>query len=267
MRALVATLLVALTLLTGCGHDTPVRVLHKPPVAAEPPPAPPVGACYALTFEQAGQPTTDARPVPCNRPHTSVTFFVGRIDPIVDGHLVAVDSTRVVQQIAHACPRRFAEYVGGDEQSRRISRFETIWFSPTLAESDQGETWFRCDLVALAGRRQLMPLPQHPRGVLDRPGVLDTFGTCGTARPDQPTFVRVACRQSHRWRAIASVDLPGNAHYGGKAASDAADGACHDIAATHSDDPLKYSWSFEWPNQALWQSGQRWGLCWVPDAR
>lgn len=264
LRVLVA-LVLGLSVLAGCGGDDEPRVKAKPPVAAPAPAAPKPGTCYAYSFAEAGEATTLARPVPCTRPHTAQTIFVGRIDAIHDGHLVAVDSDRVVRQIAAACPRHFRDFIGGNEETRRLSRFETVWFSPTLAQSDHGETWFRCDLIALAGREQLLQLPLRPRGILDREGILDAFGTCGTARPDKPAFVRVACRRPHAWRAVASVDLIPGARYGGERATAAADTACRDVAATHSDDPLKYQWSFEWPNQDLWAAGQRWGLCWVPD--
>lgn len=264
---IVRLLVVALALLaalTGCGADDKPRVQPDPPTAAPPPAPPRAGTCYRLDFAEAARLTSTARPVSCQQPHTSETFFVGRIDPVRDGHLVAIDSDQVVRQIARACPRRFREYVGGDTETRRLSRLETVWFSPTLAQSDRGETWFRCDLIALAGKQRLMNLPRRTRHFLDGSGVLDDFGTCGTARPDKPAFVRVACRRPHRWRAVSTVDLIAGARYGGKRATDAAETACRDVAATHSDDPLKYEWSFEWPNRDLWVSGQRWGLCWVP---
>lgn len=263
-RLLVAVLL-PLALLGACGKDEPPAVTPSPPTAAAPPAPPRVGACYLLTFAQAAEPTTALAPRGCRHPHTAQTFHVGRIDPIRDGHLLAVDSRAVVAQVAKTCPARFRAYVGGDEETRRLSRFEPVWFAPTLQQSDRGETWFRCDLVALAGQQRLLPLPKQARGILDRPGILEDFGTCGTARPDKPAFARVACRQPHRWRAVASIDLPASARYGGPQATEAADTACRDVAATRSDDPLKYEWTFEWPNRELWRAGQKWGWCWVPE--
>lgn len=264
LRLLLA-LLLALALLQGCqGEDTP-KAPPRPPTAAPPPPAPTPGTCYRLSFAEAARPTSTQRSVPCRQAHTAETFFVGRFDPVKDGHLVAVDSDVVVDQIARACPRRFRDYIGGDAETRRLSRIEPVWFSPTLEQSDRGETWFRCDLIALAGRERLMNLPPRTRGFLDRADVLDQFGTCGTVRPDKPAFVRVACRRPHRWRAVATVDLVPGARYGGPRATDAADSACKDIAGARSADPLKYEWSFEWPNRELWRAGQRWGLCWIPD--
>lgn len=263
-RALVAALL-GLLVLAGCGKEAaPPPPKPDPPVAAEPPAPPVVGACYLLTFAQAAQPTTTTAATPCRGRHTAQTFHVGRIDPIHDGHLLAVDSERVVAQVATSCPARFAEHVGGDTETRRLSRFEPVWFAPTLEQSGNGETWFRCDVIALAGQQRLMPLPAGTRGILDRDGILDRFGTCGTARPDRPAFVRVACQRPHTWRAVATVDLPGKARYGDPAATRDADGTCRDIAGSRSDDPLKYEWTFEWPNRELWRSGQKWGWCWVP---
>ena len=265
MTRLVVAVLIGLSLLAGCGkEEAPAPPKPAPPTAAEPPTPPKVGACYLLSFAEASQPTTTTTATPCRGRHTAHTFHVGRIDPIRDGHLLAVDSERVVAQVAKSCPARFGEYVGGDTETRRLSRFEAVWFAPTLQQSDDGETWFRCDVIALAGHERLLLLPTRTRGILDRDGILDEFGTCGTARPDRPSFVRVACKRPHRWRAVATVDLPRDARYGdGRVTSDA-DDTCRDIAGSRSEDPLKYEWSFEWPNRELWRSGQKWGWCWIP---
>jgi hypothetical protein len=266
--AAVVVLVAGLGSLAACSSDHPTA---KPPTsptpttAAPPPAAPPRHACYDLDYAQAAEATSTASPVPCTTTHTAVTIQVGTIRPVVDGHLLAVDSDSVQRQIATRCRARFAAHVGGTEESRRLSRLAVVWFSPSLAESDRGALWFRCDLVALAGRDRLAALPRSTRGLLAAPDVLDRYGTCGTASPAASRFLRVICSARHTWRARASIDLPAHARYLGKAAGAAADSACHDIDARLAADILKLRWSFEWPTRAQWDAGQRYGYCWTPD--
>ena len=33
-----------------------------------------------------------------------------------------------------------------------------VWFTPTVAQSDRGADWFRCDVIAVAGTEKLAPL-------------------------------------------------------------------------------------------------------------
>lgn len=271
-----AIVLLLATSLSGCSlsKDSPPTSTPKPTAAASQPapppprPAPKAGACYGLTYTEATTPTNSAEPVPCSASHTSITVHVGQIDPIVDGHLVAVDSREVQAQIAKACPRRLAGWVGGDEKDRRLSRFEVIWFSPSVEESDRGANWFRCDLVALATTDTLAKLPRgDAKGVLDDSDALEQFGLCGTDAPDATDFERVVCARKHSWEAIEAIDFHDDARYLGKGAGHEADSDCHDEAVGHSSSSLTVEWSFEWPTREQWDNGQRFGYCWVPVAR
>ena len=268
-RALSAgvALIAALGAAVSCSSDEPdaAPTTSSPSTAAAPPPPPQRNACYDLDFAEAAEPTTSADPVPCRSTHTSVTIQVGTIRPVADGHLLAVDSETVQQQIATPCRARLAAFVGGDEETRRLSRLTVVWFSPSLAESDQGALWFRCDLIALAGRDKLAELPRSARNLLVADDALDRFGTCGTSSPAATRFARVICSQHHSWRARATIDLPSGTGYLGKKAGAAADSTCHDIDARLASDILKLKWSFEWPTRQQWADGQRFGYCWTPD--
>jgi hypothetical protein len=232
---------------------------------APPPATPPRHACYDLDLAAAAAPTSAAQPVPCSGRHTTATFHVGTIHPVVDGHLLAVDSDTVQQQVASRCRSRFASYVGGDEETRRLSRLTVVWFTPSLSDSDRGALWFRCDLVALAGRDQLAELPRATRDVLGAPQALDRFGTCGTSSPAGRRFERVICSAPHTWRARATINLPAHAKYLGKAPGAAASSSCHDVEARLASNILTLKWSFEWPSREQWDAGQRFGYCWTPD--
>jgi hypothetical protein len=241
--------------------STTPTAANTPTTPDEPPR---MGSCHRLSFRGATAPTDPTDAVPCRSAHTAVTIHVGRLDPVVDGHLLAIDSAAIQDQLAKRCPPRLAAYVGGDRTARRLSRLTVVWFGPTVAESDRGARWYRCDVVALAGHDELAPLARRMRGVLDRPGALDRWGTCGTAAPDARTFERVICAQPHRWRAVDVIGLPAAARFLGRKAGAAANDACKAVASGRAGGALTYSWSFEWPTRDQWTDGQRYGYCWVP---
>ena len=116
-----ASLAAAALLLTACssGDSEPPASTPAPTpsisvsVAPQAPRAPAVGSCHALDLEQATQPVDTTRAVPCSRAHTSVTISVGQIDPVQDGHLLALDSTAVRAQLAKACPSTLPASLGG----------------------------------------------------------------------------------------------------------------------------------------------------------
>ncbi len=146
----------------GAGRLTRVRVGHAPrwPASgsASPTPAPsyprrrrrrvlPPRRAAADPADQRSRP--GALPEPAHRPDhlRRPAAHRGRRAP------VAVDSAAVQRKLATTCPRRLAAFVGGSAQTRDLSRFNVVWFSPTLAQSDAGADWFRCDVMAFADER------------------------------------------------------------------------------------------------------------------
>lgn len=238
------------------------------PAAPVVPAAPGSAACYRLTPGQLTRPTNDSRPVPCDAPHTARTVFVGTLDTVVHGHSVSVDSAFVQRQLASVCPRKLAEYVGGSARARELSRFNVVWYSPTLAQSDRGASWFRCDLVAFSGTDSLFGLPRRPpgvRGVLDRPGALGTYGLCGAGEFGTDGFARVICARPHTWEAFDTISLEGGERYPGAAALRAAgEQECKSRAAARAPDSLTFRHGWEWPSREQWAAGQRFGYCWMP---
>lgn len=279
VRRLAGAAVAVAVLLTGaCSSDVPDRPepvtssSSGPPAtpSAPPPSAAPVSlpedrACYRMSYDEAVAPTTQAAAVPCAAAHTSMTFAVGRLDTVVGGHLLAVDSEHAQRQVATTCPRRLAGFLGGDLTDRRLSMLRPVWFAPTVEESDAGADWFRCDVVALAGSERLAPLTGRLAGVLDRPDAADRWRMCGTAGPDSPDFRRVLCSEPHAWRAISVVDLGGASYPGEAAARDAGQGPCEDAGRAAADDPLAFEWGYEWPTAEQWEAGMTFGRCWAPD--
>jgi hypothetical protein len=267
VRRTAVAILVALLALTGCSSDEqPGDAPSTGTPAATPPAGPPAGACYVLDVAAALEASNATQPVPCSRRHNAVTLLVGTVNPLIDGHLLAIDSAEVQGQIAQRCRARVDRHVGGSRETQRLSRVQAVWFSPPLSASERGALWFRCDLVIAGSPSAFTDLPRVTRGLLDASGALDRYGTCATAAPGTSGFTRVLCSARHSWRARATIALPPRSDYLEKAAGKAADSACRDVEARRATSTLRLRWGFEWPTDAQWKSGQRYGLCWTPDS-
>lgn len=271
-----APLVLLLGLVTGCsgddGADEPkAQPTSEAPVVrgepAEPAPRPKTGRCFAMSYAAALAPTTTSKPVSCRRKHTSQTFFVGPLDTVVAGHLLSVDSARVRAQLAATCPRRFAAYVGGSAEDRRLSMLAPTWFSPTLEESDAGQSWLRCDVIALASPGRLAPLGGRLAGVLDTSAGRSRWGRCATSKPGTKGSHHVICSQDDTWRAVSTYDVaPGRrgSWPGDRAARQAGEDACEDEVRSVARNKLSFDWGYEPPTRKQWAAGQDYGFCWAP---
>jgi hypothetical protein len=211
--------------------------------------------------------------VDCTKQHTDRTFFVGRPNSVVNGHLLAVDSTWVTRQMTKECPRRFASYVGGSTEQRRLSMLSVVWFGPTLKQSDEGQSWFRCDAIALASAGKLAPLKGKLVKVLDSEAGRARWGRCANGKPGTKGAVQVLCSATGKgrssaptWRAVATVAVTAGrkgAWPGTKQAA-AAGAGCEDRVRNLAADPLTFTWGYEPPTQSQWKRGQRYGFCWSP---
>jgi hypothetical protein len=252
---------------SSAASSTPApRTPHSKPVRMKPPPAPKPLGCYRLTLKQLTQPTNHSNPVSCRGQHDAQTIFVGKLRTVVDGHSVAVDSNLVQHQLETTCPRKLAQFVGGSLVDRHISRFNVVWFSPTLAQSDQGANWFRCDLVAFAKQDSLLGLPSTNRlhHVLNASSGLANYGLCGTAAPGDNNFRRVICARRHSWKAITTIHINGGRNYPGtNTVRTTGDDTCK-TRVQQLGNSLKFSFGWEWPTNAQWKRGQHYGYCWAP---
>lgn len=288
MRSL-AVLAVSLLALTACTSDDQEPAAEPSPSAtpsatptpaAPPPPAPALGACYRLSYGEAVAPTNEDDPVSCDKGHTTQTFAVGRLDLVSGGHLLAVDSDAVRQQVAQRCPAQLAAYVGATDEQLRLSLLRPVWFTPTIEQSDAGAQWYRCDVIAVTGDDKIAKIDHNVAKALAKPEGRSEFAMCGTAQPGTASFSRVLCRDDHSWKAIAVVDLAklsesatkggrsgaGAGKYPGEAAVKAAgDDVCAAAARAIASDALDYEWGYEWPTKDQWQAGQTYGRCWSPD--
>ena len=136
--------------------------------------------------------------------------------------------------------------------------------------------------LARAGRRgcELVPLRRGRAaqgGRADHPAAQDEGRARRSGRPRPLRHLRHrgprAPRTSSGWSARRSTrgapsttsTCPPTPRYLAKDVAATGDAACKDVASERADGALKYTWSFEWPTRAQWQSGQRYGYCWVPE--
>lgn len=271
-RTLPALLLAAALALCACSSGEPTTAQTGPaePTLSPPPtaiavPGPQNRACYDLPFADALAPTTDAAPVDCADSHTSITYAVGVLDTVVEGHLLAVDSQQVTGRVAKICPEKFAGFIGGTREQARLSMLRPLWFTPTVEQSDAGAVWFRCDVVAVAGQDALAPLTGRLADVLAKAEGRDRWGMCGTAAPGTAEFDRVLCSETHSWRAISIVDFKPGDYPGEGRVRERGQAPCEDAGRAVAEDALNFQWGYEWPTMEQWRSGQTYGRCWAPD--
>lgn len=240
----------------------PSSATSSPPA---PQPRPKVGECHGLTRAEALAPVAEGGSIPCSRRHTSQTFHVGTLELVRDGHLLAVDSAWARDQVSTQCPERLSRHVGGGREALRLSMVGAVWFTPSVESANAGADWFRCDVVAAEGGGELLPLPRRTEGLLATEAGRDRFGMCGTAEPGTRGFTRVACGSKHTWRAAATVDLPDGPYPSAERAGEVMESRCRSVARSLAEDPLDFRWSEERPTREQWQTGRRYGICWVPD--
>jgi hypothetical protein len=270
VRRLVAV--AAVLLLSGCGgsngsdgHAAQTPVVHSPTatptetIPPKPPPPPPANACYRLGYGEVLAPTSDKRPAPCSGVHTAVTFFVGSYRKALP-----VDGKGVHRLVSTTCPRRFAAFVGGTLDQRRLSMLRTVWFTPTVQQAARGAHWFECVAIALRGDQNLALLRGPLHGALDDAQRRAHYALCGTAEPGTPGFEQRICAAPHSWQALRTVDFAPGRYPGEDHVRSAGQQPCQDAGKAASGDPLNYRWSYQWPSLKQWRAGQTYGVCWAP---
>jgi len=235
-----------------------------------PAPPPEVGECRLLGAGDISAPTDDTSPVPCRDPHTTQTLAVGRLPRSVVGRPRRPDTEAIAGYVTPRCDRRFARWIGGDQQTRILSRLHGVWFLPSDEELALGARWFRCDAMAYGVGDEPGPLPRDIEGVLSQPAALGTFGVCSDGSPEQASSLLVSCdRPRHDWRAFAAQRLPAGRResYPDRATLRRARGACSDASREELGFPLRWRYGWQPPTPTAWATGVRHGLCWVPVRR
>jgi hypothetical protein len=226
---------------------------------ATPPRPPRVSACYRLGYDEVLAPTLAKEPVPCTGIHTAVTYYVGSFDATLP-----VDGPAVHRLESTICPRRFATFVGGSLEARRLSMLRSVWFSPTVDQAARGGHWFQCVAIALRGEQRLALLRGPLHGVLDAADGRDHYALCGTAQPGSAGFEQRICAATHTWKALRTVVFGTGRYPGADRARAVGQEPCQDAGRAASSDPLNFRWSYQWPSREQWLAGQTYGVCWAP---
>jgi hypothetical protein len=201
--------------------------------------------------------------VPCDHSHTAITFSVGELDSVVDGHLLSVDSDHFQTQVADACPKAFAGFVGGTDEARRQTMLRPVWFTPSLSQSDQGADWYRCDVVGGSEQsKRLVDLPPDVEGLLAQ--TEDKWLVCAEG-PTVDGSVKVPCSTAHDWRAVSTIKLgePDDAYPGDAAAEKTTRDYCSKSVAAWLGYPVDYDYGYTWFHEAEWNAGNRRSVCWA----
>ena len=190
--------------------STPVRQRARRPHPprrgrpATPPPAPPSArACYRLTYDQADRADQRGPPGPLQRPaHRPDLSPSASLDPVVNGHLLAVDSDAPSEAAGRATAPRSSRRTSGPRASSCASAAATWSGSrPTIEQSDAGR-----GLVPLRrdrGRRR----PESRRA-------RSSSTASRQARGPRPSSACAAPRSPAR-RASAGCSAPGGPHLAG----------------------------------------------------
>jgi hypothetical protein len=250
-------------------EDEPATMLGEddPEATEEPEPAPRKGECRLLQRDDVAAPTDDTRPVRCRQPHTAQTFHVGRVPADVVGDRAEPDTEAIAGYVTPRCNRLFARWIGGDRDTRILSRLHSVWFLPDDEDLALGARWFRCDAVAYGSGDEPARLPADVAGALDGDDALGDFGLCSEGSPEREDSVLLMCdRRRHDWRAFAVQRLePGRRDsYPSRQARRQARRSCSDAAREELDFPLEWRYGWQPPSRRAWSTGVRHGLCWVP---
>ena len=244
------------------GHRRPRRPRRRRPTgrAAARRPAP---ATASRTPTRVA-PHERREPVPL-RPsdHTAITFYVGDLDTVVDGHLVAVDSDRVQAQVADRVPAGASRRSSAaPSEARRLSMLRPVWFTPEPSSSPTpAPTGTAATRSPWPATSSSPPLTGASQGVLGTTaGRATATAMCGTAEPGTAGFERVICSATPR---VAGAAHRRRRRAGATPAStqvrEAGQQTCQDAARAVADDPLNYRWGYEWPTEQQWQAGQHYG--------
>ena len=236
----------------------------RPPCRSRRETAPATGS---TTTRPSRRPSSVA-PSPCARRHTSMTFAVGPLDAVVDGHLLAVDSERVRDQVATSLPGALRRLRGRHDGGPAAQHA-----AAGLVHPDRRGVRRRRVLVPLRRRRAGRRREARPAHAAASQGVL---GTPGRPRPLRHVRHRRArhrrassgssARPTHSWRAVATVPFDGrHATPASRRSAPPARPPARTPAPAPPTDALDYQWGYEWPTAEQWRAGQTYGLCWAPD--
>ncbi len=229
------------------------------------PPPPAAGECRQLGYGDISVFTDETPPISCTKPHTAYTFDVKDLPADIAFTGVQIENDAVQGFAGDSCRTSFARFIGGDAADRALSRLTVTYFVPDQRHFDRGAHWVRCDVIALESANVLAELPRKLSGILDDKNSPARFGVCSQAEPGTPGPALVMCGEDHAYRALAALRLGGtDAPYPGERAAKV-DGRqrCEDFVDEALGPGGGYTYTWTYPLPSDWQTGQRFGYCWL----
>lgn len=157
---------------------------------------PEVGACYDLTYAQAGRNSAPQAPVDCSEPHNLQTILVKRLTAPVRW-----SSDGLFNRFATACEKAMYAALGGNIKAAAMSAYSWWWFIPTKAQREQGARWVRCDIGLKHASSDMDDLPDSLK--LGRLPLADDVALCMVG--DQYRLTQ--CKYRHQYKAKATFKL------------------------------------------------------------
>ena len=138
-----------------------------------------------------------------------------------------------------------------------------VWFTPTVAQSDRGADWFRCDVIAVAGDREAGAADRLLAACWNAEAATATACAAPPSR-ERPTSSASSARiRSHSWRAISTCPSTARSTPA-RRGPQAGEEPCRRPAGAVAEDTLSFQWGYEWPTEKQWDDGQTYGRCWAP---
>lgn len=231
-------------------------------------PAPVDGACYDLTPAQLDDAHTSVAPTPCRDRHSTQTYLVTTLDRSTIGDPLSIDSAAIVAAAEATCSKALRTHLGSTRDRLALSRFVSAWFVPQESQFALGARWLRCDVASRATDSTLSVLPRRSGDLLSSDAALDRWGTCARTRGDalQSGKGQRVCSKRHNWRAVRlrrlgsrSAPWPGEAAVR-KGVLKRCEKAGR-VFTANTTGSIDVGWLP--PTKGQWQSGRRFGLCWV----
>ena len=204
---------------------------------------PRVGQCHRLTVAQIMRPNDTARPVGCQRRHTTQTVAVPSLPS-----LAGLSHDEMSPLGMRACFQAVAKALGRTSVKRSLTAYGFVFFFPTAAEIAAGAHWVRCDVILMHGRSMArltgrLKRPIVPRHPTDEVRLCMTRGGAYTS-----------CDRRHAFRAVKAVPVRG-ATFPSDDEFYAASGRCGRRADV-----------FTTPLEAAWDSGDHNIVCFARTA-
>jgi hypothetical protein len=221
--------------------------------------------CHALSAEHVQRPHDNKDPVRCRDDHTTQTYYVGTFDLSIIGDRNP-STADIAEFVTPRCDQMFKRWVGGDRETRILSRVHPVWFVPNTHDIRLGARWFRCDLVVSATDSRLDRLPRNTEGMLDSDSALNRYGLCSRGSPEGPHARIVVCSRPHTWQAFTTLGFGshGSDNFPDHDQRRDARQRCIDKAREQQAFPLEWTYGWQAPTRDEWADGMRWGVCWVP---